>query len=110
SNRPWGLCRRCRPVREAEHTTDDNGADRDDGEAATEHRHRLNAGPDPRSNRRFPPVSINSLYEWRLASRAVELHQLRCAVAVVDHGGFTRAARALHLSQPSLSYAIARLE
>lgn len=35
---------------------------------------------------------------------------MRCAVAVVEHGSFTQAARALHLSQPSLSYAIGRLE
>jgi DNA-binding transcriptional LysR family regulator len=40
----------------------------------------------------------------------VELHHLRCAVAIADHGSFTEAAAALHLSQPALSYAIARLE
>lgn len=32
------------------------------------------------------------------------------AVAVVDHGGFTRAADALYVSQPSLSQGVARLE
>jgi DNA-binding transcriptional LysR family regulator len=40
----------------------------------------------------------------------VELHHLRCVVAIADHGSFTQAAAALHLSQPALSYAIARLE
>lgn len=40
----------------------------------------------------------------------VELHHLRCTVAIADHGSFTLAAAALHMSQPSLSYAIARLE
>jgi DNA-binding transcriptional LysR family regulator len=40
----------------------------------------------------------------------VELHHLRCAVAIADHGTFTAAAAALHVSQPTLSYAISRLE
>jgi DNA-binding transcriptional LysR family regulator len=40
----------------------------------------------------------------------VELHHLRCVVAIADHGSFTEAAAALHLSQPALSYAISRLE
>lgn len=40
----------------------------------------------------------------------MDLHQLRCALAVVDHGGFTRAARALHLSQSALSHSVRRLE
>jgi DNA-binding transcriptional LysR family regulator len=31
-------------------------------------------------------------------------------VAVVDHGGFTKAARALHVAQPSLSQAVRALE
>ena len=31
-------------------------------------------------------------------------------VAVVDHGSFTRAAAALHVAQPSLSQAVAKLE
>lgn len=41
---------------------------------------------------------------------AVELHHLRCVVAIADHGTFTEAAAALHVSQPALSHAIARLE
>lgn len=40
----------------------------------------------------------------------MELQQLRCMVAVVDHGSFTRAAAALHITQPTLSYAINHLE
>jgi LysR family transcriptional regulator, cyn operon transcriptional activator len=40
----------------------------------------------------------------------MELHQLRCVVAIADQGTFTQAAAALHVSQPALSYAIARLE
>ncbi len=38
------------------------------------------------------------------------LEQLRCLVALAEHGSFTRAAQALHLSQPALSLQIARLE
>jgi DNA-binding transcriptional LysR family regulator len=41
---------------------------------------------------------------------AVELHHLRCVVAIADHGSFTAAAAALHLSQPALSYAVTNLE
>lgn len=40
----------------------------------------------------------------------MERRQLEYFLAVVTHGGFTSAARALHVSQPSLSYAIAALE
>jgi DNA-binding transcriptional LysR family regulator len=40
----------------------------------------------------------------------VELRQLRYLVAVVDAGSFSAAARALLLSQPTLSLAIAQLE
>ncbi len=40
----------------------------------------------------------------------MEIQQLRCFVAVADHGTFTAAAVALHLTQPSVSHAIARLE
>jgi len=35
---------------------------------------------------------------------------MECVLAVVEHGNFTRAAAALHRTQPSLSYAIGRLE
>jgi DNA-binding transcriptional LysR family regulator len=40
----------------------------------------------------------------------MNLHQLELFVAVVDHGGFTRAARALHISQPSITARIHDLE
>ncbi len=40
----------------------------------------------------------------------MDLRQLEYAVAVVDHGGFTRAATALHVSQPSLSQGVQALE
>lgn len=40
----------------------------------------------------------------------MDLRQVACAVAVVDHGGFTRAAAALHLAQPSLSQTVKALE
>lgn len=40
----------------------------------------------------------------------MERRQLEYFVAVVDHGGFHRAAEAVHVSQPSLSQAIGSLE
>ncbi len=40
----------------------------------------------------------------------MELRQIEYVVGVVDHGTFTRAARALHVTQPALSEGIARLE
>jgi DNA-binding transcriptional LysR family regulator len=40
----------------------------------------------------------------------MELHQLRCAIAVADHGSFTAAAGALHLTQPAVSYTVRKLE
>src|SRR5512135_2285951 len=40
----------------------------------------------------------------------MDLRQLRYAVAVVDHGGFTRAAEAMHVAQPSLSQSVRALE
>ena len=40
----------------------------------------------------------------------MDLRQLSYVVAIVDHGGFTRAAEALHVAQPSLSQAIRALE
>src|SRR5690349_9611560 len=38
------------------------------------------------------------------------LGQLAYFAAVVEHGSFTRAAQALHVSQPALSHQIAQLE
>lgn len=40
----------------------------------------------------------------------VDLRQLRCLVAVVDHGGFTGAAGELGVSQPAVSRGVAALE
>lgn len=40
----------------------------------------------------------------------MDLRQVEYVLAVVDHGGFTRAARAAHVAQPSLSQAVRRLE
>jgi DNA-binding transcriptional LysR family regulator len=40
----------------------------------------------------------------------MDLRQLGYVVAVVDHGGFTKAAAALHVAQPSLSQAVKALE
>src|SRR5579859_2993227 len=41
---------------------------------------------------------------------AMELRQVQYALAVIDCGGFTRAAHALHVSQPSLSQGVSNLE
>src|SRR5215470_16764106 len=41
---------------------------------------------------------------------ALNLHHLRLFAAVVEHGGFTRAARALRLSQPAISKSLNELE
>ena len=40
----------------------------------------------------------------------MERRQLEYFVAIVEHGGFTHAARALRVAQPSLSRSIGRLE
>ncbi|MFI5606460.1 LysR family transcriptional regulator [Amycolatopsis sp. NPDC051903] len=40
----------------------------------------------------------------------MERRQLQYFLAVVDHGGFTNAARRLHVAQPSLSHAVRGLE
>lgn len=41
---------------------------------------------------------------------AINLHHLRLFTAVVDHGGFTRAAAQLNLSQPAISKSLTELE
>src|ERR1700748_2051009 len=40
----------------------------------------------------------------------MDLRRLRLFLAVVDHGGMTRAAEAEHVAQPSVSQAIRELE
>ncbi len=40
----------------------------------------------------------------------VDVRRLSLFLAVVDHGGFSRAAQSVHISQPALSQAIAELE
>lgn len=40
----------------------------------------------------------------------MELRQLEYLIALADHGQFTRAARSVHVAQPSLSQQIAKLE
>ena len=41
---------------------------------------------------------------------ALDIRRLSLFLAVVEHAGFTRAAQAVHISQPALSQAIAELE
>ncbi len=40
----------------------------------------------------------------------MEVHQLRCLLAVIEEGGFNRATTRLHITQPALSYQIKQLE
>ena len=40
----------------------------------------------------------------------MNLRHLEFVIAVAEHGSFTRAAEAVHVSQPSLSHAIAGIE
>lgn len=42
--------------------------------------------------------------------RDMQLRQLRYLIAVAEHGNFTRAAEALHVSQPALSQQIMQIE
>ncbi|MCL6613266.1 MAG: LysR family transcriptional regulator [Firmicutes bacterium] len=42
--------------------------------------------------------------------RGMELHQLRIFIQVIENAGFTRAAAALHLTQPAVSQQIRALE
>src|SRR5262247_4063150 len=41
---------------------------------------------------------------------AINLHHLRLFAAIVEHGGFTKAARSLRLSQPAISKSLTELE
>ena len=44
------------------------------------------------------------------ARLSVSLAEIAAFIALVEHGGFTVAARAMHLSQPGFSGRISRLE
>jgi len=52
----------------------------------------------------------NSWFCWDLESVVMELRQLEYLVAVVDAGGFTRAAERVHISQSGVSAQIRALE
>ncbi|MGH3947547.1 MAG: LysR family transcriptional regulator [Pseudonocardiaceae bacterium] len=65
----------------------------------------------------FSTVPVDVSYRYPVDARAVteyffgvERRQLEYFLAVVDHGGFTAAANALHVAQPSLSHSIKVLE
>jgi len=45
-----------------------------------------------------------------MLNRSVEVRQLIYFNAVVEHGGFTRAAKRLHIAQPAISAQVRRLE
>ncbi|MEV4636511.1 LysR family transcriptional regulator [Actinoplanes sp. NPDC049548] len=47
---------------------------------------------------------------WKCMQRDIEVKLLRALVAVVDEGGFSRAAQALHVTQPTVTQQIQRLE
>jgi LysR family transcriptional regulator, transcription activator of glutamate synthase operon len=53
---------------------------------------------------------VKHLPQWKVRGRPIEFDQLRCFVAVAEARSFTRAAAAVHLSQPALSRQIKRLE
>jgi hypothetical protein len=54
---------------------------------------------------------LKVFYVWIAGgTEPVEIHQLRYFCAIVSHGTFTRAAQAEHVSQPSLSQQILKLE
>jgi DNA-binding transcriptional LysR family regulator len=59
-----------------------------------------------------PPPDPDPADVWRERAglHAVELRQLAAFVAVADHGHFGRAANAIHVSQPTLSKLVRRLE
>src|SRR4051794_3845274 len=66
-------------------------------------------GPPPRPSTRHGQQS-NSCIGWDLASARMELRQLEYLVAVVEEGGFTRAAERVHVSQSGVSAQVRQLE
>ncbi|WP_315806788.1 MULTISPECIES: LysR family transcriptional regulator [unclassified Bradyrhizobium] len=55
-------------------------------------------------------TEIGTRNDQRNAARAIDLQQLRLAVAACDHGSFRRAAEALSIKHTSFSRAIGQLE
>ncbi|WP_245524800.1 MULTISPECIES: LysR family transcriptional regulator [unclassified Bradyrhizobium] len=55
-------------------------------------------------------TEINNRNDQRNAARAVDLQQLRLAVAACDHGSFRRAAEAPSIKHTAFSRAIGQLE
>lgn len=55
-------------------------------------------------------MEIDNRSDQRNAARAVDLQQLRLAVAACDHGSFRRAAEALSIKHTAFSRAIGQLE
>src|SRR5258706_74242 len=55
-------------------------------------------------------VSLKALRPAILARMSIERGELRCFHAVINAGGFSRAAERLDLSQSAVSQAIANLE
>jgi DNA-binding transcriptional LysR family regulator len=57
------------------------------------------------------PSAAGSLTDGiQAGEERVELHQLRCFLAIIEEGGFNRATTRLHITQPALSYQIKQLE
>ena len=57
----------------------------------------------------LPPVGMGRFCMIRIEGRAVDLNLLVVLDAIYVEGSVTRAAAALHLSQPAVSHALARL-
>ena len=50
------------------------------------------------------------MYFLEMAAPRITLEQWRALLAVVDAGGYARAAKVLHKSQSSVTYAVQQLE
>src|SRR5690606_31403845 len=70
--------------------------------------------PDVGRRREAPPAGTSTVFPKTTLSTAMHpkmtLQQLRDLMAVVEHGGFRAAARALHVSQSGLTKSLARFE